>query len=145
MLVLARSTREVLTADKLWWMLRSFAFLLLFARYHVPVCYEAVRPPQNKTKRRMKTWNMIKRSREQEIRQQQPNGQGEEPEEKKRRDPYFCPCDPDHVCQLSITFAWRVIHCWMELFYSFPCIFWLFLFSLSFAICECLSSSSFFT
>lgn len=23
----------------------------------------------------------------------------------------FCPCDPDHVCQLSITVFWRVIHC----------------------------------
>lgn len=40
------------------------------------------------------------------------------------RDPYFCPCDPDHVCQLSITFAWRVIHCWMEqLFFFFSRLF----------------------
>ena len=74
------------------------------------------------TKRRMKTWNMIKRRtrKNASLNSQMVKNLKRAREKRTWRDPYFCPCDPDHVCQLSITFAWRVIHCWMEQLFFTP-------------------------
>lgn len=125
MLVLARSTRKVLTADTPWWMLRSFAFL--FARCPcvcVPVClrdHHKTKKKKNEDLKHDKTKNKKNASKSQMVK----NLKREREKIKDlTRDPYFCPCDPDHVCQLSITFAWRVIHCWMEqLFFFFSRLF----------------------
>lgn len=109
-------------------MLRSFAFL--FARCPcvcVCVCLSSCETTTKQNKRRMKTWNMIKTKNKKNASNSQMVKNLKRKREKIKdltRDPYFCPCDPDHVCQLSITFAWRVIHCWMEqLFFFFSRLF----------------------
>ncbi len=104
-------------------MLRSFAFL--FARCPCVCACLLARPPQNKKKKNEDLKHDKTKNKKNASKSQMVKNLKREREKIKdlTRDPYFCPCDPDHVCQLSITFAWRVIHCRMEQLFFFSRLF----------------------